>query len=115
MWMEKLSEGVLRVRTPLGLRYIKPTFWQRLYLVWIFRHFEVLPQQVLSRREQKLIDSLCASRDFISVRQGNRWDEAPIIGTVERRPPVVVEEPPSRRAAAVAESAHTPLADQHGS
>jgi hypothetical protein len=115
MWMAKLSDGVLRVMTPLGLRYIKPTFWQRLYLVWIFRHFDVLPQQVLSRREQQLIDSLCASHDFISMRQGSRWDEFPIIGTVERRLPAMVEEPQIRRATGVAESARTPLANQRGS
>ena len=30
--IEKLSGGVLRMLTPLGPRYIKPTFYQRLYL-----------------------------------------------------------------------------------
>ncbi|PYX82373.1 MAG: hypothetical protein DMG70_15195 [Acidobacteria bacterium] len=113
MWMEKLSDGVLRVLTPLGPRYIRLTFWQRLYLMWIFRHFDALPQQVLSGRQQNLIDSLCASHGFIVLRQGN---EAPIIGTVERRPPILVDETPLRRkgTAGVTESAHTSLADQKG-
>jgi hypothetical protein len=113
MWMEKLSDGTLRVLTPLGPRYIKLTFWQRLYLIWTFRHFDVLPQQVLSGRQQNLIDSLCASQGFIVLRQGN---EAPIIGTVERRPPILVDETPLRRkgTARVTESAHTSLADQKG-
>jgi len=36
MWMEKLAQGVLRVLTPLGPRYLNPSFAQRLYLLWIF-------------------------------------------------------------------------------
>ena len=113
MWMEKLSDGVLRVLTPLGPRYIKLTFWQRLYLIWIFRYFEVLPQQVLSRRQRNLIDGLCASQSFVGLRPGNG---TPIIGTVERKPPIMVDETPLRRRgpAEVAESAHTSLADQKG-
>ena len=113
MWMEKLSDGVLRVMTPLGPRYIRLTFWQRLYLIWIFRHFDVLPQQVLSGRQQNLINSLCASHVFIALRPGS---ETPIIGTVDRKPPMLVDETPLRRkgAAEVAESAHTSFADQQG-
>ena len=41
MWVEKLLAGVLRVVTPLGARYIKPSFARRIYLLWIFRHFKV--------------------------------------------------------------------------
>ena len=48
MWMEKLLAGVLRVLTPLGPRYIKLSLAQRIYLLWIFRHFQVLPLQVLT-------------------------------------------------------------------
>ncbi len=44
MWIDKLSAGVLRVLTPVGPRYIKPQFSQRIYLLWIFRHFEMLPR-----------------------------------------------------------------------
>jgi hypothetical protein len=39
MWLEKLSWGVLRVLTPLGPRYVKPSLAQRFYLLWIFRNF----------------------------------------------------------------------------
>jgi len=56
MWVVKLSNGVLRVLTPLGPRYIKPAFKQRLQLLWAFRHFEVLPLQVLSPRQRQLIE-----------------------------------------------------------
>src|ERR1700726_3510395 len=60
MWMEKLSYGVLRVLTPLGPRYLNPSFAQRLYLLWIFRNFETLPVKVLSPRQQRWIDAICA-------------------------------------------------------
>src|SRR5207237_1036313 len=42
MWTEKLSAGVLRILTPLGPRYLKPSLSQRVYLLWVFRHFEKL-------------------------------------------------------------------------
>ncbi|HLB87239.1 MAG TPA: hypothetical protein VJK29_06270 [Terriglobales bacterium] len=96
MWMEKLLDGVLRVLTPLGPRYIKPSFAHRIYLLWIFRHFRMLPLQVLTRRQQRLIETLCAEQRFVSL-SANGWEEAPILGTVERRPPVEVETPPPRR------------------
>src|SRR5690348_1409112 len=91
MWMEKLSAGVLRVLTPIGPRYIRPSFLQRLYLVWIFRYFHTLPQQVLSSRQQRLIDRLCTSQEFVSLLS-NGFDEAPVLGTVERLQPVIVDD-----------------------
>lgn len=97
MWMEKLSRGVLRVLTPLGPRYIEPGFWQRLYLLWLFRNFQVLPMQVLSLRQRQWIDSLCALHGFVSLPMGDAWGDAPILGTLERRPPVEVEALPQRR------------------
>jgi hypothetical protein len=89
MWVEKLSDGVLRVLTALGPRYIRPTFSQRVYLLWIFRHFHVLPLQVLTPRQRRLIDSLCAEQNFVALSQ-NGWD-LPILGTIEKRPPVEME------------------------
>jgi hypothetical protein len=100
MSMEKLTSGVLRVLTPLGPRYIAPTFWQRVYLLWTFRNFEVLPLQVLNPRQQRLIDDLCAERRFVSLSAPNMLEDAPILGTVERRPPVEVERLPERKPAA---------------
>src|SRR6266699_511477 len=91
MWMQKLSDGVLRVLTPLGPRYIRPTFLQRIYILWIFRHFHVLPLQVLSGRQRALIESLCAQQRFVSLSPTDEFEYAPILGTVERRPPVEVE------------------------
>ena len=61
MWMEKLSSGLLRVLTRSGPRCTKPSALQRLYLLWIFRHFPTLPQRVLSPRQQRRVDSLLAN------------------------------------------------------
>ena len=87
MWLEKMFAGVLRVLTPLGPRYIKLTLAQRIYLFWIFRHFQVLPLQVLTPGQRKFMDLLCVEPRFVSLTQENGV-EAPILGTLERRPPV---------------------------
>jgi len=109
MW-EKLAGGVLRIVTPLGPRYINPSFLQRVYLVWIFRHFATLPHQVLRSRQQQMIDRLCTSHAFVSRRPHNGREQAPIVGTVERRPLVLVDKPPARRPVVVfAESAFQAL------
>ena len=86
MWLEKLSYGVLRLMTPLGPRYLRPSFGQRLYLLWVFRNFQSLPLKVLSARQQKLIEELCEQNRFVSMGVG--IDDAPLLGTLEQRPPV---------------------------
>jgi hypothetical protein len=108
MWIDKLAEGVIRILTPVGPRYVRLTFSQRLYFLWIFRHFDKLPQQVLSERQQRFIDQLCVEHRFISLPSS--MDEAPIIGTLERIPVMQVEEVQERRPAANATDARrTPL------
>ena len=110
MWIDKLAAGVVRILTPIGPRYISLTFPQRVYFLWIFRHFDKLPQQVLSERQQRFIDQLCVEHRFISLPSS--MEEAPIIGTLERLPPMQVEEAPQKRpAASVTEASRTPLAD----
>ena len=91
MWIRKLSDGVLRVLTPLGPRHIRPSFWQRIYLLWVFRHFDLLPLQVLSPRQRELIDALCGGQHFVSSPETTELQDAPVLGTVERRPPVETE------------------------
>lgn len=110
MWIEKLLDGVVEIITPIGSRYIQLTFLQRIYFLWIFRHFDNIPQQVLSAREQRMIDALCIEQRFISLPA--QAYEAPIIGTLERVPLKQLEEeaPPQRPEASVAEAGHsTPL------
>jgi hypothetical protein len=88
MWLEKLSLGVLRVLTPLGPRYVNPSFAQRFYLLWIFRNFESLPVKVLSPRQQMRIDAMCNQHGFVSVLEPNGFMDTPLLGTLEQRPPV---------------------------
>jgi hypothetical protein len=83
MLIEKMSVGVLRVLTPVGPRYIRPELSQRLYLLWIFRHFQLLPVQVLSQRQQRWIDGLCTQHRFVSAPQGSGLDDLPVLGTVD--------------------------------
>jgi hypothetical protein len=95
MWMEKLSHGVLRVLTPLGPRYLSPSLAQRFYLLWIFRNFETLPVKVLSLRQQRRIEAMCARHGFVSVLERGLMD-TPLLGTLEQRPPVAPTPRPDR-------------------
>src|SRR6266404_2302615 len=101
MWLEKLYSGVLRVLTPLGPRYLNPTFAQRLYLLWVFRNFPTLPVKVLTSRQRRLVESMCADDRFVSFGVG--VDDAPLLGTLEQRPPVSPL-PPRRPSSSVADS-----------
>jgi len=104
MWIEKLADGIVRVQTPIGPRYIMPSFLQRVYLLWMFRNFPILPHAVLNRRQQHLIDRLCSEQRFVSMAYADGMDEVPVIGTIERRPVMGTQEfTPRRRVAAIAE------------
>jgi hypothetical protein len=91
MWLEKLTQGMLRVLTPLGPRYVNPSLFQRLYLLWLFRNFETLPVKVLSAGQQKRVDQICRQHGFVSALM----TDATILGTLEQRPPVEVQTRPS--------------------
>ena len=84
MWMDKLADGVLQMDTPIGPRYVRLTLKQRVYLMWMFRNFPSLPQQVLSRREQRFIEQLCEENGFASM-PGLGIAGAPVIGRIEHR------------------------------
>jgi hypothetical protein len=86
MLIEKLAAGVVEVQTPIGPRYVMPSFLQRVYLLWMFRNFPILPHAVLNRRQQQLIDRMCSEQRFESMAYAD-GTEAPVIGTIERRPP----------------------------
>jgi len=86
MLIEKLAGGVVGVQTPIGPRYVMPSFRQRIYLLWMFRNFAILPYAVLNGRQQRMIDRMCSEQHFESIASVNGMDEAPIIGTIERRP-----------------------------
>jgi hypothetical protein len=86
MWIEKLSDGVVQVQTPIGPRYVMPSFLQRVYFLWMFRHFPILPHAVLSSGQQRMVDRLCSEQRFVSMAYADGLEDAPVIGTVERRP-----------------------------
>lgn len=97
MLIDKLSDGVVRVQTPIGPRFVLPSFLQRVYLVWMFRNFPILPHAVLNRRQQRMIDRMCSEQRFASMAYADGMDEAPVIGTIEQRPPAGSELLPPRR------------------
>ena len=86
MWIEKLADGVVQVQTPIGPRYLMPSFLQRVYFLWMFRHFPILPHAVLSAGQQRMVDRLCSEQRFVSMAYADGLEDAPVIGTVERRP-----------------------------
>lgn len=94
--IDKLAAGVVQIQTPIGPRYVMLTFIQRLYFVWVFRHFSVLPHAVLSARQQRMIERICTGQVFAYLPYVDGLDEAPVIGTIERRPVVGTALPPRR-------------------
>jgi hypothetical protein len=96
MWIEKLTDGVLEVETPIGPRYVQPNLLQRAYLIWTFRNFFSLPQQVLRPWELRLIDRLWGENRFVSLSAVGVPDR-PVIGRIERRSPAQAEVLPIRK------------------
>ncbi len=90
MWLARLRHGVLRIATDTGCQFVEPSGWERLVLLWVFRNFNSLPRQVLTGRQQQLVQSLCrrASADLPDLENDDL-----IIGTIEWSPPIP-EEPP---------------------
>jgi hypothetical protein len=96
MWIEKLTDGVLELETPIGPRYLQPNLAQRACLMWTFRNFFSLPQQVLCTRELRLIDRLWNENKFVSLSADGAHDR-PVIGRIERRAPAQAEVLPIRK------------------
>src|SRR5271169_7117784 len=86
MWIEKLTDGVIELDTPIGSRYVQPNLVERAYLIWTFRNFFSLPQQVLLPWERRLIDRLWSENRFVSLATAGASDR-PVIGRIERRAP----------------------------
>jgi hypothetical protein len=108
MWIEKLTDGVLELNTPIGPRYVQPNFVQRACLLWTFRNFLSLPQQVLRPWQLSLIDRLLSENRFVSLSIVGAHDR-PIIGriegTIDRRVPARAEVLPFRKPVSAAPSA----------
>jgi hypothetical protein len=95
MWMEKICHGVLEVSTDQGVRYLHPGFFERVRLVWMFRNFHVLPQEVLTAHQRRLVDRMCTEQRLARHRHvpngkgngngnGKSHNTDCIIGTLER-------------------------------
>ena len=96
MWIDKLAEGVLQVDTPIGPRFVRLNFSERAYMMWMFRHFPSLPHQVLSSREQRMVERLCEKNGFASM-PGMGVSGAPVIGRIEKQVTVAPEVLPMRK------------------
>ncbi|MGA8152694.1 MAG: TonB family protein [Terriglobales bacterium] len=75
---QKIRTGLVELRTSTGSVYAKPSFWERVYLLWMFRNFHCLPKEVLGLHQRRLIDKLCRA----AVRQRS-IAHTDIIGIVE--------------------------------
>jgi len=96
MWIEKLAHGVLELDTPIGPRYLQLNFCERALLLWTFRNFSSLPQEVLRTSERRLIDRLWNEERFVS-RSVVGASEQPVIGRVERRAMATIKSMPKRK------------------
>jgi len=63
------------------MRYVRPTFWERVRLIWLFRNFKILQHRVLPGRQQKWIISLCGERLTAYTNSLDR-EIACVIGTI---------------------------------
>jgi hypothetical protein len=115
MWMDKLFGGVLRVLTPLGPRYLKPTLLQRIYLLWIFRNFQTLPVKVLSPFQLRFLDGMQRTQGFNSAGLIVGFEDSPILGTLEQRLPAEADDPSLRRPNASVTEAVSPFAADQSS
>src|SRR5579864_6744370 len=74
MWMEKMRRGVLQVSTDSGIRYVQPSLSERLQLLWTFRNFNVLSEEVLSEHEKHVLDELCTDDRLFRPHDRPRTD-----------------------------------------
>jgi len=95
MLMEKIRHGLLQVSTDHGPRFVEPTLLQRVRLLWMFRNFKLLPQEVLSEPQQALVRQLCERK----LERRNDVNPDAVIGTVEQQPSF----PPKKRPIATAQ------------
>ena len=90
---QKIRSGLVELHTNVGLLYARPSFWERIYLLWTFRNFHRLPQQVLNRYQMRLIEELCLTA---TVAGKGSIARSSLIGAVES----VFVAPDSKTAAA---------------
>ena len=87
MLLEKIRRGVLHVATETGTHSVEPSLLEKLLLLWTFRNFRVLPEEVLTQSERQFIGQLCERSRLQRVSQADLADPSCVIGTVDRVPP----------------------------
>jgi hypothetical protein len=85
---EAKGAELLEVRTEAGTVYVRPSRWQRIRLQWTFRHFRVLPPQVLSRSDRRLIEKLTRSAVVSPALPVRRNTVFGVVDQVRSKPPV---------------------------
>lgn len=80
--LEKLTRGVLHVSFATGLSYVRPTFMERVRLVWLFRNFRILPYHVLPPRQKAWISTLCDGKRLRKYNSFLDREIASLIGTI---------------------------------
>jgi TonB family protein len=71
---------LVALETDQGVEYVTASGWDRVYLMWMFRNFRSLPQNVLSLRQKQLIGSLYRET---SNDGAHELRDAVAVGTVE--------------------------------
>jgi hypothetical protein len=84
VWLENLRNGFVQVLGESGLQYVRPSWSERLRLVWIFRNFSILPQQVLSPRQQQFVSELCSDERMFQHWGPEEHQRGQLIGTLLR-------------------------------
>ena len=84
---EEEDAPLLELRTEAGPVYVRPSKWERIRLKWTFRHFHVLPPQVLSQSDQRLIEKLAHTA---VVTPSGPVPSSAVFGVVEKIPPEAV-------------------------
>src|ERR1700741_4472099 len=85
--IEGSDAQLLELRTEAGTVYVCPSRWERLRLQWTFRHFHVLPPQVLSRGDQRLIEKLAHSAVVTPALPGASHTVLGVVELVRSKPP----------------------------
>jgi len=74
------QQVLVALETGQGVIYAPASGWDRVYLLWTFRNFRSLPQNVLSPRQQQLIGSLYRK---VSNGYAHELHDAVVVGMVE--------------------------------
>ncbi len=82
MWLDKLTDGFLQVLTDQGPHFVKLSLGERVRLMWMFRNFPILPQQVLTVRQQQFMAQVCAEKRMFQFWGPEDSQRGQVIGTI---------------------------------